>query len=138
MVENLSSGWGARSCFVSLPQGCQIARERCGGPKPTAVRPWAFGFHPPFPFLHPPYSGPCYGPGRRTRRPMTISLPPNVAITELPDGARFRLLARPWGQPAWIGLGALVGGVFGAVFISFWLWGVGSPLLLQGWQPGDG
>ena len=69
---------------------------------------------------------------------MTISLPPNVAITELPDGARFRLPARPWGQPAWMGLGAVVGGSLGVVFISFWLWGVGSPLLLQGWQPGDG
>jgi len=44
---------------------------------------------------------------------MTPLLPP-VAVTELPDGARFRLPARPWGQPAWMGLGAIVGGVVGS------------------------
>jgi hypothetical protein len=69
---------------------------------------------------------------------MTDTLPPNVAVAELPDGIRFRLPARPWGQPAWMGLGAVVGGSLGAVFISFWLWLVGSPLVENGWQPADG
>src|SRR4051812_45642893 len=69
---------------------------------------------------------------------MTDTLPPNVAVTELPDGARFRLPARPWGQPAWMGLGAVVGGLVGVAFLSVWLGGLGSPLLLQGWEPADG
>lgn len=68
---------------------------------------------------------------------MTPLLPP-VAVTELPDGARFRLPPRPWGQPAWMGLGAVVGGIVGVVFLSLWLWGLGAPLVRNGGQPGDG
>src|SRR4051794_9626085 len=70
---------------------------------------------------------------------MSHPLPPEVAVTELPDGVRYRLPGRPWGTPALLGLGALVGGLLGVVFLSFWLWGVGSPLLLPGGpQAGDG
>src|SRR5258706_3495221 len=69
---------------------------------------------------------------------MSDTLPAPVAVTDLPDGARYRLPGRPWGQPAALGLGALVVGLLGTAFISFWLWGVGSPLFRQGRQPGDG
>jgi hypothetical protein len=70
---------------------------------------------------------------------MSEPLPPDVVVTELPDGVRYRLPGRPWGTPAWMGLGALVGGLLGVAFLSFWLWGVGSSLLLPGGpQAGDG
>src|SRR4051812_17258028 len=82
--------------------------------------------------------GPCYGACRSiAESPVTSPLPPEVTATELPDGVRYRLPGRPWGQPALLGVGAVVGGLLGVTFLSFWLWGVGSPLLLQGWQPGD-
>jgi hypothetical protein len=70
---------------------------------------------------------------------MSIAPPPDVTVTELPDGVRYRLPGRPWGTPAWIGLAAVVGGVLGTTFLSFWLWCVGSPLFRPGGlQPGEG
>jgi hypothetical protein len=65
-------------------------------------------------------------------------LPPQVAITELLDGVRYRLPGRPWGLPALLGLGAVVAGLVGTAFMSFWLWAVGSNLLNGGFQAGDG
>src|SRR5947209_2656597 len=59
-------------------------------------------------------------------------LPAEVIVTELPDGARYRLPGRKWGQPAWMGLGALIGSLLGIGFMSFWLWMVGSHLSVNG------
>jgi len=56
---------------------------------------------------------------------MTDSLPPQVIVTELADGIRYRLPLRKRGGFVWMGLGHLVGGIVGIVFVSFWLYGVG-------------
>jgi hypothetical protein len=70
---------------------------------------------------------------------MSDRLPAEVTLTELPDGARYCLPGRRWGQAALLGLGALVGGLLGVGFLSFWLWAVGSHLPANGGpQAADG
>jgi hypothetical protein len=64
-------------------------------------------------------------------------LPPEVTVTELPDGVRYRFPRRRWGPPALMGLGALVGGVLGSGFMSFWLWLVCSHLQVNGGNQGE-
>src|SRR5262245_45230660 len=59
---------------------------------------------------------------------MSDLLPAEVTITELPNGVRYRLPGRRWGQVALLGLGAVVGGLVGTVFLSFWVWAVGYHL----------
>jgi len=66
------------------------------------------------------------------------SLPPEIVVTDLRDGVRYRLPGRRWGLPALLGAGALVAGLIGIGFMSFWLWAVGSQFFANaGPQGGD-
>jgi hypothetical protein len=69
---------------------------------------------------------------------MSHGLPAEVSLTELPDGVRYRLPGRKWGHVACLGLGALVVGLLGVSFMSFWLWAVGFHLPANGPQAADG
>jgi hypothetical protein len=63
---------------------------------------------------------------------MCDRLPVEVTVTELADGARYRLPGRRWGQAALLGLGAVVGGGLGVGFLSFWLWALTCHLPANG------
>jgi hypothetical protein len=70
---------------------------------------------------------------------MSDLLPAEVTVTDLPNGVRYRLPSRKWGQVALLGLGAVVGGLVGTAFLSFWVWAVGYHLpATAGLQAADG
>src|SRR5205085_528346 len=56
---------------------------------------------------------------------LTDSLPPDVIVTELADGIRYRLPLRKRGGFVWMGFCHLLGGLVGIPFMSFWLYPVG-------------
>jgi hypothetical protein len=57
---------------------------------------------------------------------VTDRLPPELIVTELPDGVRYRLPRRKKGHFTWQGAVHLLGSLLmGIPFLSLWLWGVG-------------
>ena len=55
---------------------------------------------------------------------MNEVLPPEIAVTELPDGVRYQLPTRKPGRYTSRGAMAIFCGLVGGAFVSLWLWGL--------------
>jgi hypothetical protein len=62
---------------------------------------------------------------------MSDALPAEITVTELSDGVRYRLPIRPASRYKLPAPFAMLGGVVGAAFLSFWVWAVGSGIDLN-------